>query len=74
MAVFAVTVCSVFTTQELTYKRSSGLTLENNHKAYVYDLIRRIAIPEVSFLMLTKTGDWGEYIAKLYYDPNNTDY
>ena len=60
--------------QELTYKRGTGLTLENNHKAYVYDLIRRIAIPEVSFLMLTKTGDWGEYIAKLYYDPNNTDY
>lgn len=60
--------------QELTYKKGSGLTIENNHKAYVYDLIRRIAIPEVSFLMLTKTGDWGEYIAKLYYDPNNTEY
>ena len=60
--------------QELTYKRSSGLTLENNHKAYVYDLIRRIAIPEFSFLMLNKTGDWGEYSDKLYYDPNNNDY
>lgn len=60
--------------QELTYKKSRNLTLENNHKAYVYDLIRRIAIPEVSFLMLTKTGDWGEYIAKIYYDPNNTEY
>ena len=38
--------------QELTYKRSGSLTLENNHKAYVYDLIRRIAIPEVSFCHL----------------------
>jgi hypothetical protein len=60
--------------QELAYKRSSGLSIDNNPRAYVYDLIRRIAIPEVSFLMLTKTGDWGEYIAKLYYDPNNIEY
>jgi hypothetical protein len=60
--------------QELSYKHGGlGLTLESNHKAYVYDLIRRIAIPEVSFLMLTKTGDWGEYLARLYYDPSNTD-
>lgn len=22
----------------------------------------------------TGDGDWGEYIAKLYYDPNNTEY
>lgn len=59
--------------QELSYKRGIDLTLEKNHKAYVYDLIRRIAIPEVSFLMLTKTGDWGEYLAKLYYDPNESE-
>lgn len=58
--------------QELSYKRGgSGLSMESNPEAYVYDLIRRIAIPEVSFLMLTKTGDWGEFIVKLYYDPNN---
>ncbi len=60
--------------QELSYKRGgAGLTIESSPKAYVYDLIRRIAIPEVSFLMLTKTGDWGEYMAKLFYDPN-TEY
>lgn len=59
--------------QELSYKRDSGLTIEKNHKAYVYNLLRRIAIPEVTFLMLTKTGEWGEYIAKLYYDPNCLD-
>lgn len=59
--------------QELTYKRGINLTIEENHKAYVYDLIRRIAIPEVSFLLLVKTGDWGEYEAKIYYDPNNIE-
>ena len=60
--------------QELSYKRGgAGLTIELSPKAYVYDLIRRIAIPEVTFLMLMKTGDWGEYMAKLYYDPN-TEY
>ena len=60
--------------QEPTYRGRARIVFESSHKAYVYDLIRRIAIPEVSFLMLTKTGDWGEYIAKLYYDPNNTEY
>lgn len=59
--------------QEPSYKRDFGLTIESNHKAYVYNLIRRIAIPEVSFLMLTKTGDWGEFIAKLYYDPKSIE-
>ena len=60
--------------QKLSYKRGgAGLTIELSPKAYVYDLIRRIAIPEVTFLMLMKTGDWGEYMAKLYYDPN-TEY
>ena len=58
--------------QELTYKRQKEYSLELNHKAYVYDLIRRIAIPEVSFIMLTKIEDDSAYdfYAKLYYDPN----
>lgn len=58
--------------QELSYKRASFYSLANDHKAYVYDLIRRIAIPEVSFLMLTKIEDGGPigFHAKLYYDPN----
>ena len=55
--------------QELTYKRSSNLTYEKSPKAYVYDLIRRVAIPEVTFLMLTKDGD-SNFYSKLYYDPN----
>lgn len=58
--------------QELTYKRKKNLSILNNHKAYVYDLIRRIAIPEVSFIMLTKL-DKSEVVnfhASLYYDPN----
>ncbi len=58
--------------QELTYKRAKSYSLVTEHKAYVYDLIRRISIPEVSFLMLTKIEDNGPvgYHAKLYYDPN----
>ena len=59
--------------QELSYTRKKGLSIETDHKAYVYDLIRRVAIPEVSYLMLTKTDDWGEFIAKLYYDPNGSE-
>lgn len=58
--------------QELTYRRAKSYSLETEHKAYVYDLIRRISIPEVSFLMLTKIEDEGPvgFHAKLYYDPN----
>lgn len=56
--------------QELTYKRSKNLTYQISPKAYVYDLIRRVAIPEVTFLMLTKDGD-SNFYSKLYYDPNN---
>lgn len=58
--------------QELTYTRANSYSLNKGHKAYVYDLIRRIAIPEVSFIMLTKMEDNSDYDfhAKLYYDPN----
>ena len=58
--------------QELTYKRAKFYSFVTEHKAYVYDLIRRISIPEVSFLMLTKIEDNSPivYNAKLYYDPN----
>ena len=58
--------------QELTYRRAKSYSLGTEHKAYVYDLIRRISIPEVSFLMLTKIEDEGPvgFHAKLYYDPN----
>lgn len=58
--------------QELTYKRQKEYSIEFSHKAYVYDLIRRIAIPEVSFIMLTKMGTdrTCDFYAKLYYDPN----
>ena len=58
--------------QELTYRRAKSYSIETEHKAYVYDLIRRISIPEVSFLMLTKIedGDLVGFHAKLYYDPN----
>lgn len=45
----------------------------NGYIGLCYDLIRRVAIPEVSYLMLTKTDDWGEFIAKLYYDPNGSE-
>lgn len=57
--------------QELTYKRAKSYSLTNEHKAFVYDLIRRISIPEVSFLMLTKIEEEGPvgFHAKLYYDP-----
>lgn len=57
--------------QELTYRRAKKYSLTNEHKAYVYDLIRRISIPEVTFLMLTKINDEGPvgFYAKLYYDP-----
>ena len=57
--------------QELSYRRASGLTFEKSPQAYVYNVIRTIAIPEVSFLMLTKLGDESEFLTKIYYDPNN---
>lgn len=58
--------------QELTYNRTKKLSLESDSKAYVYDLIRRIAIPEISYLMLTKIEDDAlyDFHVKLYYDPN----
>lgn len=57
--------------QELSYKRSNPDVIKSP-KAYTYNLIRRIAIPEVSFLMLTKASDDGsEMYAKIYYDPEN---
>jgi hypothetical protein len=57
--------------QELSYKRASSYSILTEHKAYVYDLIRRIAIPEVSYLLLTKITDNDSigFNAKLYYDP-----
>lgn len=58
--------------QELTYKRSSNIDVGKAPKAYTYNLIRRIAIPEVTFIMLSKMSDDGtEMYAKLYYDPEN---
>lgn len=58
--------------QELTYKRANNLTVETSEKAYTYNLIRRVAIPEVTYLMLTKVDDnSSELFAKLYYDPEN---
>ena len=57
--------------QELTYKRSNP-DISKAPKAYTYNLIRRIAIPEVTFLMLTKMGENdSEMYAKVYYDPEN---
>lgn len=55
--------------QELTYRGGKSFNLEVTSKAYCYDLIRRMAIPEVSFLMLTKLEEGSsEFLAKLYYD------
>ena len=57
--------------QELTYKPSNP-DINKAPKAYTYNLIRRIAIPEVTFLMLTKVGkNDTEMYAKVYYDPEN---
>lgn len=58
--------------QELTYKRPLKLDPCNPTPAYAYDIIRRIAIPEVSFLMLTQMVDSDDksFYAKIYYDPN----
>ena len=58
--------------QELTYKGRKTIRLEDGIKAYSYDLIRRFAIPEVSYIMLTKLDGYEGYDfnAKLYYDPN----
>ena len=63
--------CGRVYAQELTYKRAKRYHIESEHKAYVYDLIRRISIPEVSYLMLTKTLEDSkiDFYAKLYYDP-----
>lgn len=54
---------------EPSYKRACGLTYYTSPKAYTYNLIRTIVIPEVSYLMLTKTTIDSELFAKLYYDP-----
>ena len=58
--------------QELSYRRRKNLSLETASKAYTYDLIRRIAIPEVSFIMLSKleNNDNLNMYASLIYDPN----
>lgn len=56
---------------ELAYKKSNKLEYQKSPNAYTYDLIRRIAIPEVSFLMLTKMCDnQSNFLAKIYYDPD----
>jgi hypothetical protein len=54
--------------QELTYKGHRDYSIISEEKAYVYDLIRRVAIPEVSFIMLSKIGG-DHFSANLYYDP-----
>ena len=57
--------------QELSYKGPITLNPSTPTHAYVYDLIRRISIPEVSFLLLTQLSGAGQsaFYAKLYYDP-----
>ena len=56
--------------QELSYKRPFDFSTDNSSAAYAYDLIRRIAIPEVSFLMLTRLADGSnDFYSKLFYDP-----
>ena len=55
---------------DLSYSKKRHPDYRNAPNAYTYDLIRRIAIPEVSFLMLTKMNDGeSEFLAKIYYDP-----
>ena len=55
----------------MTYKRSNPDIIKAP-KAYTYNLIRRIAIPVVTFLMLTKVGkNDTEMYAKVNYDPEN---
>ncbi len=58
--------------QDLSLRRKLALTYENQPQAYIYDLIRRIAIPEVTCIMLTKieTDEGPIFLTKLYYDPN----
>lgn len=57
--------------QELSYQKQKDLSISNFPYAYVYDIIRRISIPEVSFLMLSKAeGEDADFHIKLYYDPN----
>ena len=59
--------------QELEYKRPSNLSYEKYPRAYSYDLIRRIAIPEVSYLMFSKVTDNGDIQlhTRLFYDPES---
>ena len=59
--------------QELEYKRPSNLSFELSPRAYSYDLIRRIAIPEVSYLMFSKVVENGvlQLHARLFYDPES---
>lgn len=56
--------------QEPTYRQP--FDFDRNPKAATYDLIRRIAIPEVSFIMLFKLDDElaSDFHARLFYDPN----
>lgn len=58
--------------QELSYKRPLKIDPLKPTPAYTYDIIRRIAIPEVSFLMLTELANSKNksFYAKLFYDPN----
>ncbi len=58
--------------QDLSLQRKQSLSYDIQPKAYTYDLLRRIAIPEVTCIMLTKVDscDGTIFLAKLYYDPN----
>ncbi len=58
--------------QELEYKRSCKLNYYESPRPYAYDLIRRLAIPEVSYLLFTKEEDADglHLLTKLFYDPN----
>ena len=58
--------------QELTYRGRRKDAKDDGIKAYTYDIIRRFAIPEVTFLMLSKLEGYNGYdfSAKFYYDPN----
>lgn len=58
--------------QDLSCHLKQNLSLEKHPKAYVYDLIRRISIPEVTCLLITKfdSDDGCQFLTKLYYDPD----
>ena len=61
-----------FSIEEIKNMIDSNPDINKAPKAYTYNLIRRIAIPEVTFLMLTKISDNdSEMYAKVYYDPEN---